>query len=264
VDNALSLLSTAIAPHMRQLLSAMDAPTAAQRSRITADDAIGPVDVLYEFGELDALTAPEKLTRPVLLFGAMTSFVGNTIGPKTAKWREQTMSESLHAVLEASEPSTGMRWCRTLFLRHGTEDQLAGDVKALHDALSGLPPSRSSSSQFNNDNDNDYNDNNDNDNNNNNPSTTYNFNLQPQTASNESQLVAAVAVVNRLQQLYVKLWFHLRRIVHKVFLANHDVLDAGTEIQVTNMPTNLNCIAFHYNILHHMRNTTLNKQLMIS
>jgi hypothetical protein len=223
VDNALNLLATAIVPHMQQLLSAMDAPTASQRDRISADDAIGPIDVLYEFGELDAVAPLEKMNRPIMLFGNWTSFIGNLSGPKTAKWRDQTMGNSLHAILEASEPCSGLRWCRTYFLRHGTDDKLIGEVQYLHDSLSGIPISSPKDKE--NDEEGYTSDEEKKDQ----SSQVYNFNLKHH---NLSDIQATCSVLTRMQNLYVKLWFHLRRIVHHVFLQHHDVLEAGTEVQV--------------------------------
>lgn len=210
---------------MNQLLTAMDAPTASQRDRITADDAIGPIDVLYEFGELDAIAPLEKMNRPIMLFGSMTSFIGNVAGPKTAKWRDQLMGDSLHAVLEASEPSSGLRWCRTYFLRHGTEDKLVSEVQFLHDALSGIPVVTEEEKKSEDDDiylsDEEKSE----------PTPqVYNFNLKPHNAS---EIQSTITVLSRMQQLYAKLWFHLRRIVHETFLHHHDVLEAGTEIQVS-------------------------------
>lgn len=209
---------------MHQLLSAMDAPTASQRDRITADDAIGPIDVLYEFGELDAVAPLEKMNRPIMLFGQWTSFIGNVTGPKTAKWRDQLIGNSLHAVVEASEPSSGLRWCRTYFLRHGTEDKLVGEIQFLHDSLSGIPIVEEKQA----DDDNDYL-HDDTEAKRDTTPQVYNFNLKQH---NPSEMQHNVAVLTRMQQLYAKLWFHLRRIVHETFLHHNDVLEAGTDIQV--------------------------------
>lgn len=221
------MLSATIVPHCHQLLSALDAPTVSQRDRITADDAIGSLDVLYEFGELDALAPLEKMNRPVMLFGPYSSYIGNATGPKASKWKDQLVDGSIHGVVESCEPSSGLRWCRTYFLKHGTEDKVVQEVKKLHDELSGITTTLAEEKNNEEKNGSD----NENDGENDqivSASVDYYPSIKPH---NLNEIQSSLAVLNRMQQLYVKLWLHLRRIVHDVFLLHHDVLEAGTEIQ---------------------------------
>jgi hypothetical protein len=50
LDNAIRTMSRSIAPHMVQAIGMLDASTAEQRMRVTADDVVGPLEILYDFG----------------------------------------------------------------------------------------------------------------------------------------------------------------------------------------------------------------------
>jgi hypothetical protein len=43
-------MNRTIGPHMVQAICMLDASTADQRMRVTADDAVGPLEILYDFG----------------------------------------------------------------------------------------------------------------------------------------------------------------------------------------------------------------------
>lgn len=112
VDNAIRTMRRTITPHMQQTLAILDTSTAEQRTRITAEDAIGPLDILFEFGEMDAAAgAIDPSTRPVALFGADSVHVGAAMGNYPADWQQRTVGDAAHAVYEGCEPSTGLRCC---------------------------------------------------------------------------------------------------------------------------------------------------------
>ena len=80
----------------------------------TVGEAVGPLDILYEFGVLDCgsdLESPlaDDTRRPVLLFGELSSNIGALGGLYPKKWQEVAMGQNLHAVLEGFEPTTGIR-----------------------------------------------------------------------------------------------------------------------------------------------------------
>lgn len=107
VDSALRLTRSMISSHMLQLLSILDCPTVSQRQRLTADDILGPLHVLFDFGELEAIGVVESLMRPCLLLGAATNDLAAV--SRGEAWEAATVGDSLHMVVESSEPSTGMR-----------------------------------------------------------------------------------------------------------------------------------------------------------
>ena len=75
-------------------------------------DAVGPLEMLYEFGELECISGTVSVQtthRPVLLFGTQTSSIGAQGGIYPKKWQETTAGENLHTVIEGCEPSTGIR-----------------------------------------------------------------------------------------------------------------------------------------------------------
>jgi hypothetical protein len=102
---------------MQQFIGSLESTTISQRELITADEAIGPLEVLYEFGEMNAHAPLETANRPVALFGQYSSFIGNTITPKASKWREQKIGHNLHCVVESTEPTCGLRLI-VIFLQH--------------------------------------------------------------------------------------------------------------------------------------------------
>lgn len=109
LDNALSLLYKTVRPHMLQAIGMLDGVTADQRARVTGEDAAGPLEVLYEFGELDVAGNPDPSSRPVVLFGADTAAFAVSNGLYDPSWQRATAGQALHAIFEGCEPSTGMR-----------------------------------------------------------------------------------------------------------------------------------------------------------
>lgn len=216
VENAAGVVNGAINQHMSQFLSVLDATTVNQRDRLTADEAISPLEVLYEFGEMDAAVALEQSLKPVLLFGPFSNFVGNAVGPKAGKWREFIPANSLHAVVEASEPATGIRWCRTYFLQQGTSSIIYQDALKLQSALSGISIQ---SLQGENEEEDEQ----------------VLEELKTLSSSSSSALTlpstASQSALQRLMSLYVKLWFNLRTLVFETFLQENDVLAAAELIQ---------------------------------
>ena len=63
-------------PHANQLIGLLDPPTADQRARLTAEDVIGPLDMLFEFGELDCAFPVDPNLKPVIFFGPDTVAFG--------------------------------------------------------------------------------------------------------------------------------------------------------------------------------------------
>ena len=135
VDKALQLTFKSICPHMDQFLNMLDTSTAEQRRNLLADDVMGPLDVLYEFASMEAISeghtdvvrtssfsyviygtdnATGSESTPVLLFGAQTALFGATASElgSSSNWRQQRVGNSLHCIVESSEPSIGLRCVR--------------------------------------------------------------------------------------------------------------------------------------------------------
>jgi hypothetical protein len=55
-------------------------------------------------------------TKPIVLFGADTSQFGAVAGAYPTAWRTQIAGRSLHAVIESSEPCSGLRYNLPQFL----------------------------------------------------------------------------------------------------------------------------------------------------
>jgi hypothetical protein len=115
LDAALEIVDKTVGPHMEQFLRGLEGASPEQRRGLTGEEAIGPLEILFEFGEMEAVAGkcdPNK--KPVVLFGADTAEFGASSGSNdgesaTDEWRQKCVGDSLHCVLEACEPSTGIR-----------------------------------------------------------------------------------------------------------------------------------------------------------
>lgn len=120
VTKAIETLSESIVPHVDQVVAILDTETPDQRCRLTADEIIGPLDMLFEFGELDCPFPVDPQLKPIALFGVDSSLIGSSTNIPANEWRSRMVGKkSLLSIIEACEPSTGMRWCRTYFLQRG-------------------------------------------------------------------------------------------------------------------------------------------------
>jgi hypothetical protein len=202
VDNAIDVLRRSILPHANQSISMLDALTSSQRSRITADEAIGPLDMLFEFGSIECAFPPDPSLRPTIFFGSDTSI--NASGGSLNGWQNKLAGKNYHAVIEACEPSTGLRFCRTYLLQRGKCLEFPQDLDALVYA-------EGEGSEF-----------------------WINDNEEIINAENIID-TSVLNVISRLELLYVKLWIGLRSIVKHSFSLHKDVLEAGTYVQASNI-----------------------------
>lgn len=84
-----------------------------QRDDFTADDLVGPLDLLFEFGELDCHFPPDPNLRPRVLVGnAIQKCFG--VSNSIYKYKEELISDNLYFLIESSEPSTGLRYFITI------------------------------------------------------------------------------------------------------------------------------------------------------
>lgn len=102
-------------PHVLQSLGLLNGHgTTENRSKLTAEDIVSPLDFLNDFGELESVYPPDPTLRPSVLFGPFSMAVGSASLHSSAlqsSWRSCRMAASnvLHAVTEGYEPSTGLR-----------------------------------------------------------------------------------------------------------------------------------------------------------
>eukprot|EP01035_Chromulina_nebulosa_P016900 gene16900-22389_t len=206
VSNAVNSIQSSVLPHVNQLIDLLDTKSVDQRIRLSAEVICGPLDMLYEFGELDCIepsnesVLSDPLLKPIVLIGSDTSFLGND-KVSDINWRSKIIDKyNLHLVFEGLEPSTGIRFCRTYFLHRG--------IVAQH-----LPAAIQS-------------DENDDNIETKNPIITL-------SVGHKQLPTEIVNVINRLTNLYYKLCYGFRIIVKYAFASIIDVLDAGNYIQTT-------------------------------
>jgi hypothetical protein len=138
VDNALETTQKTIVPHVLQTLALLGCSgagsTADKRSRVTAEEAAGPLDLLFDFGEFHAVNSIDPVSRPAVLFGEDSALLGATFtGSDSEAWHNTKAGSSLHCLVEGCEPSTGMRFCRTYFLQRGKSLPVLSVLDALVD-----------------------------------------------------------------------------------------------------------------------------------
>jgi len=201
VDYALRTLHQSVLPHVAQGTAVMDTASAEQRARVTMEDLLGPLDMLFEYGELQSSAPTDPALRPLCLVGQDTLLLGSC--PRSglpASWAQSRVgARSMHYVVEACEPSSGIRWCRTHFLQRGRR------LPSIRDA-SALVQSADEDDET--------------------------------TASDEGEAASAKlamtdAVMQRLEGMSAKLMFCLRWAVRTAFSEFTDVLDAGQYVQQT-------------------------------
>lgn len=109
VDKAVSMLQTAIIPHMNQTLDNFNTHyhhSVDNRKDITADEVATQLQMLFEFGELDASFAVDPVLKPAVYMGPQFHAIGNTL---SSKWKTEVVGDNLSSVVEGCEPSTGLR-----------------------------------------------------------------------------------------------------------------------------------------------------------
>jgi hypothetical protein len=120
VEKAILVLQNNVLNHLDQVMAPLrNSHGPEQRHAIKASDIISPLQMLFEFGSMDTAFPVDPTLQPVLYLGAEDPSLPLGGAVTTQKWNEVTVGSSLSAILEAYEPSTGMRWCRTYFLQRG-------------------------------------------------------------------------------------------------------------------------------------------------
>jgi hypothetical protein len=204
VDNAIRVVSHTILPHMNQCVGVLDTGSADLRARLTSSEVLSPLDMLYEFGELHCAEPADPALRPTLLVGNGTCHLGSTrtqlqatIGDSSSnKYPENKVNANSHMIVEACEPSTGVRWCRTYMLHKGRHSATLRDAAALVEREE---------------------------------------DLLLEAYEKEEEIAAVVSmreVLTRLDCLYLKLQHCLAWAVRVAFSNHDDVLEAGQFVQL--------------------------------
>ena len=128
MENAINMIKTTISPHFQQVIQGLDTSTAEKRHRMSSQDILIPLEILFDFGELHCSEEPDPGLKPILLIGDNTKYLGmnrfqllnihggNGEGNKSSKndgnWLDQQSigSTSIHGIVEGCEPSTGQFW----------------------------------------------------------------------------------------------------------------------------------------------------------
>ena len=108
LEKAVSVLERSVVTHVDQAVTILLNTSAGGRSKLTAEEIVAPLDMLFEFGELDAAFPVDPSLRPRLYRGDEYSRID--IHDPTYKWKDRIVGDSAALVMEASEPSTGVRW----------------------------------------------------------------------------------------------------------------------------------------------------------
>lgn len=110
VEKAINVLQSNVLNHVEQVMAPLrNSHGPEQRQSIRASDVISPLQLLFEFGSLDTAFPVDPALQPVLYLGAEvpSHALGGAI--TNQKWNDVTVGSSLSAIIEACEPTTGMR-----------------------------------------------------------------------------------------------------------------------------------------------------------
>ena len=222
--------------HSRQMLNILNVKSNFSRTQLNVEDILMPYDSLYEFGEIGTVFPSDPTLKPVLLLGKDTSSLGacpDFHGMNKKDWAERTIGEhAIHLTVESSEPKSGLRWCRTYFLKHGCSLPLISEYVGGED-------NDSINGEFEDeDMDQDEEENMYNNHLNNDDISSFKEEEGGQAGATSSSpsnggVSKTDKYVWRLQQIYIKLKFALITSVACAFQRHIDVLEAGDEIQST-------------------------------
>lgn len=148
-------------------------------------------------------SSADPITKPIILFDSDSIEFGSG-SINTTQLAKKVIGSNIYCIIEACEPSVGIRFCRTYFLQRGKSHSLLSEVDSLL----------------------------------NNESEAYHEEIipvKPLETIADTVPPDVTASVRRAESIYIKLWLTLRYIVKLTFASHSDVLEAGTFIQVINM-----------------------------
>jgi len=192
LEKAIDVIERNILPQHQQCLSVLQTSYGETKKCLTADDIIAPLEMLFEFGEIDSVYPVDPQVRPQLYMNYHSDYPFGEFDP-LSRWKKETVRDNSSVIIEGTEPSTGMRWCRTYFLQRGKFVNLIRDPDAL--VSSEVTASSVSAAR---------------------------------TDVHDDEHLKAIAT---LEYLYFKAWVALRWAVRTAFSVCHDVLDAGDAVQ---------------------------------
>lgn len=131
VDKAIDSMRQSILTHCLQTIGQLETSSVEQRGRLTVDSVLAPLDLLYDFGEMEAPYPVDPSLRPVVLVGSSSTLLGTHTAQYPRDWRDKLIGDNLHVVVEGCEPCGGLRWTRTYFLARGRAVQTVDDVNDL-------------------------------------------------------------------------------------------------------------------------------------
>lgn len=107
LEKAVSTLQRNVETHTEQVHAIIRNASGPSREKLSVEDALAPLEMLFEFGELDAAFPSDPSLRPRLFRGDEYSRVDTY--DSTYKWKDRVVGNNSTLILESSEPSTGMR-----------------------------------------------------------------------------------------------------------------------------------------------------------
>jgi hypothetical protein len=272
VHHTISTVARTVLPHCKQFIENLNTNLSQSGSKVTADDLVGSLELLFEFGELHTHFPVDPSLRPVLLLGEETKYIGGDASASDEgkssdvvlnsygypiNWSKSTVTpDVVHCVLEAAEPSSGIRWCRTYFLQRGRlASRVQLDTLVINDGkniASAHGDQGATVSTHIDEYDSDNNDEADNEEANLTKllaKSSISASTTATGAANHTANAVGDSTISpiieqglrRLEMLYIKLYHSLRFAVRSAFSTHLDLLDAADMIQVHS----ISCICHH-------------------
>ena len=110
IDNTISLLQKTVYPHLLQSLQILypNNNSLEHRNRITSEDIVSPLELLYEFGEMESVHGnTDPITKPSLFFDSDSIDFGSEVVNNKKK---KVLGNNIYCLIEACEPSAGLRF----------------------------------------------------------------------------------------------------------------------------------------------------------
>ena len=123
LENALNSVWGTAATQYKEIGSLLDDFLQGDGSTSDIEDISATLDLLFELGELQSAFPVESDLQPILLLGCETAALGDSdalvdvmsLRKEHAHEGNNDLKAVEHCIIEASEPSCGVRWCRSYF-----------------------------------------------------------------------------------------------------------------------------------------------------
>jgi hypothetical protein len=85
-----------------------------------ASEIVSPLELYFDYADMQAVFSSNEKLQPYVLIGTETRCLGNYVSMQEIAASTTEREKGPHLILQASDPCSGVQWCRTYFCRSGT------------------------------------------------------------------------------------------------------------------------------------------------